>query len=95
MSASVLDSFKTKELGKGSKDNDLYKHLGELFDSLIMNHQEDGLKKLEKISRITKKSSLPITDPVPSQQLSEIIPKPKDGDWYLKAKAIAQVRWEE
>ena len=91
MSANILEAFKNNQLGKDKPLPNLYSHLGHVFESVILNHQEDGLKHLEKISHTTKKAALPIKDPIPSQDLKATIPQPQDGDWLIKAKAITEV----
>ena len=74
MSANILEGFKNNQLGKDKPEPNLYTHLGHVFETVILNHQEDGLKHLERISYTTKKAALPIKDPIPSQELQETIP---------------------
>jgi len=51
-----------KEVG-GSVPQDLYSHLTEVFNRIMLHHQSDAFDKFEEISALVKKTHLSFKDP--------------------------------
>ena len=51
-----------KELGMPIK-TDLYSHLIEVFNRIMLHHPEDGYEKFEEISALVKQTNFKIKDP--------------------------------
>lgn len=67
VSIETLDKLKiqlkqVKDLGTPIKA-DLYSHLTEVFNRIMLHHQHDGFDKFEEISALVKYTNFKIKDP--------------------------------
>ena len=58
-----------------SVKSDLYSHLTEVFNRIMLNHQYDAFDKLEEISALVKETHLRIKDPQFDHQVNSISAK--------------------
>ena len=67
VSYETLDKLKkqlqeVKDLGMPIS-TDLYSHLTEVFNRIMLHHQDDGYEKFEEISALVKQTNFKIKDP--------------------------------
>jgi hypothetical protein len=67
LSVETLDKIReqlreAKDVG-GSVPQDLYSHLTEVFNRIMLHHQTDAFVKFEEISALVKKTHLSFNDP--------------------------------
>lgn len=67
LSVETLDRIReqlreAKDVG-GSAPQDLYNHLTEVFNRIMMHHQSDAFDKFEQISSLVKRTHLSFRDP--------------------------------
>jgi hypothetical protein len=43
--------------------NDLYSHLTQVFNKIMLHHKEDGFERLEEISQLVKQTHCEMKDP--------------------------------
>ena len=58
-----------KSLG-GSVPQDLYSHLAEVFNRIVIYHQEDAYEKFEEISVLVKQTNLKFKNPQNAQAVN-------------------------
>jgi len=51
---------------------DLYQHLTEVFNRIMLHHQHDGYQKFEEISHLIKQTHLKIKDPAYDYEVNAI-----------------------
>jgi len=60
----IKEHLKQSKNFESSVKNDLYSHLTEVFNRIILHHPSDAFVKLEEISALVKKTHLKIKDPL-------------------------------
>ena len=76
MSASVEILERIKAQLKQARDNgspvqqDLFSHLTEVFNRIMLNHPYDAYDKFEEISQLVKETSLKIKNPLPDYEVN-------------------------
>jgi hypothetical protein len=58
-----------KDLGTPIKD-DLYSHLQEVFNRIMLHHQSDAFQRFEHISYLVKQNNFKIADPRPADEVN-------------------------
>ncbi|CDW78166.1 UNKNOWN [Stylonychia lemnae] len=79
-----------KDLGN-NVNLDLYQHLTEVFNRIMLHHQQDGYQRFEEISHLVKQTHLKIKDPaydyeVNAQQSEQN--DPQRAQWIQKSKNL-------
>ena len=59
----IRDQLQTAKKVGGAVPSDLYQHLTEVFNRIMMHHPEDAYEKFEEISTLVKKTHLSFADP--------------------------------
>jgi len=79
----TLDTLeRIKQQLKQAKDNgstikqDLYTHLTEVFNRIILHHPYDAFDKFEEISLLVKKTNLKVKDPKFDHEVNQIKHRP-------------------
>lgn len=79
MSVSLDNLEKIKELLRDAKrvgnqvQIDLYTHLTEVFNRIMLHHQHDAFSKFEEISHLIKQTHLKIKDPKFDYEVNELV----------------------
>lgn len=60
-----------RDQGNGVK-LDLYAHLTEVFNRIMLHNQQDAYQKFEEISHLIKQTHLKITDPLYDHEVNSI-----------------------
>jgi len=90
-----------KNIG-GSVPNDLYSHLTEVFNRIMMYHQHDAYDKFEEISALVKRTHLNFADPKHDFEVnasaSAKTDKTKDREaWIRKSRnllnEVSEIDW--
>ena len=79
-----------KEIG-GTVPQDLYSHLTEVFNRIMLHHSTDGFDKFEEISAMVKQTDLKFKDPKYDFEVNEAEPAREQTDadkWVSKCKAL-------
>jgi len=61
--AKIRDQLKEAKDAGGAVPQDLYSHLSEVFNRILMYHKSDAFDKFEEISALVKRSHLSFSDP--------------------------------
>jgi hypothetical protein len=78
MSVSIETLERIKQQLKQARDNgstirqDLYTHLTEVFNRIILHHPYDAFDKFEEISLLVKKTNLKVKDPKYDYEVNQI-----------------------
>jgi len=68
----IKEQLKTaKNIGAPAK-NDLYTHLTQVFNKIMLHHKEDGFDRLEEISHLLKKTNCTMKDPSTDEEINAI-----------------------
>jgi ABC-type lipoprotein release transport system permease subunit len=70
---------------------DLYTHLTEVFNRIMLHHPYDAYDKFEEISHLVKQTHLKIKDPKPDFEVNSIQHQqanPQKEAWIKKCKAL-------
>jgi hypothetical protein len=59
----IRDQLKEAKQAGGSVSQDLYGHLSEVFNRILMYHKNDAFDKFEEISALVKRSHISFSDP--------------------------------
>jgi len=62
----------------GNVQQDLYGHLTEVFNRVIMNHPTDAYDKFEEISALVKQTKLRFNDPQTEEKVNAEVVVPRD-----------------
>lgn len=73
----MKDLLKETKLG-GPLRQDLYTHLSEIFNRIMLHHPYDAYDKFEEISHLVKKTHLKIKDPKSSLEVNRETDSAKD-----------------
>lgn len=65
-----------KEIG-GNVPQDLYSHLTEVFNRILLHHPEDAYDKFEEISALVKQTDLKFKDPKYDFEVNEVEQTPE------------------
>ena len=79
-----------KEIG-GNVPQDLYSHLTEVFNRILLHHPEDAYDKFEEISALVKQTDLKFKDPKFDFEVNEEHRAPvttETQQWILKSKNL-------
>ena len=82
--------MKQKDLGLPIKD-DMYEHLNELFNRIMLHHPHDAYTRFETISYLVKQNNFKIADPQTDNQINarkEVITNKQALDLIEKAKNL-------
>jgi len=71
---------------------DLYSHLTEVFNKVIMNHPADAFDKFEEISALVKQTKLQFVDPRTNAQLHAKAKKEPKKEGYTKMDHVEATR---
>jgi NAD(P)H-nitrite reductase large subunit len=70
---------------------DLYTHLTEVFNRIMLHHQYDAYDKFEEISHLIKQTHLKIKDPAYDYEVNQIqheMSNPQKEAWIQKSKNL-------
>ena len=74
MSLEILERIKSQlkqARASGSPvSQDLFSHLTEVFNRIMLNHPYDAFDKFEEISQLVKETSLKIKNPLPDSEVN-------------------------
>jgi hypothetical protein len=92
----TLDRIKTQlkeaqNTGHGVQQ-DLYSHLTEVFNKVIMNHPADAFDKFEEISALVKQTKLKFIDPRTDAQLHTKAKAKVPAEGYTKMDHVKSTR---
>lgn len=97
LSVETLDKIReqlreAKDVG-GSVPQDLYSHLTEVFNRIMLHHQSDAFNKFEEISALVKKTHLSFRDPkrdfeVNASAGAQSIDEQERCHWIQKSKNL-------
>ena len=79
-----------KEIG-GNVPQDLYSHLTEVFNRILLHHPEDAYDKFEEISALVKQTDLKFKDPKFDYEVNEAEQTPEQSaahKWVQKCKNL-------
>ena len=79
-----------KEIG-GNVPKDLYSHLTEVFNRILLHHPQDAYDKFEEISALVKQTDLKFKDPKYDFEVNAAHAAPVTTDaqqWILKSKNL-------
>ena len=74
---------------------DLYSHLIEVFNRIILHHPQDGFDKFEEISALVKQTNFKITDPKTDFDVNSGARDANDFDRFLPLLERAQKLYKE
>jgi len=74
---------------------DLYSHLIEVFNRIILHHPNDGFDKFEEISALVKQTNFKIIDPKTDFDVASGAKPPSDFDKFIPLLERAQKLYNE
>jgi hypothetical protein len=95
ISASTLDRIKAqlkqgKEIG-GNVPQDVYSHLTEVFNRIVLHHPQDAFDRFEEISHLVKQTALKFNDPKYDSEVNRVNQAPVTTEaqaWIQKSKNL-------
>lgn len=80
-----------------SVKSDLYSHMTEVFNRIMLHHQYDAFDKLEEISRLVKETHLKVKDPQYDHQVNQIKAQKQNSaleTWLDRSKSLLKEHWD-
>ena len=91
--AKIRDQLKEAKQAGGSVPQDLYGHLSEVFNRILMYHKHDAFEKFEEISALVKRSHLSFSDPKRDYEVNDARSRKSEADiaseeWIQKSRNL-------
>jgi hypothetical protein len=80
-----------------SAQNDLYTHLTQVFNKIMLHHREDGFDRLEEISQLLKQTHCQMKDPASDQEVNAIKTQQKNPEltlWLQRSHNLLSEHWD-
>lgn len=80
----------SRDIG-GNMPQDLYSHLTEVFNRILLHHSSDAFDKFEEISALIKQTNLKIKDPRSDAEVNQVHRQPvmtEAQQWIQKSKNL-------